>query len=132
MQLLAGSGAGDIEEALAFGRLAVAVDSIEPVVEGFRRRAATGDGREHEVGRAVGGRVGRLEFGPGEQAGAVGGGLAFEGGDEDDVPLQTLGLVDGEEFDERLAGFAAEWDRRGWRLNYLSVEDSVYPVIQII
>jgi hypothetical protein len=79
------------------------------------------------VGRAVGGRVGRLEFGPGEQAGAVCRWLAFEGGDEDDIPLQTLGLVNGEEFDERLA-------RRdgGWRLNYLSVEDSVHPVVQRI
>ena len=109
VQLLAGAGAGDIEETLALCGLAVAVNSVEPVVERLRRLSTTRDGREHEVGRAVGGRVGRFEFGPGEQAGAVCRGLAFEGGDEDDVPLQTLGLVDGEEFDERLAGRDGSW-----------------------
>jgi hypothetical protein len=115
VQLLTGAGAGDIEEALAFGGLAGVMDTVEPVVEGLRRLATTGDGSEHEVSRSVGGRVGWLQFGPGEQAGAVGGWLAFEGRDEDDIPLQSLGLVDGEEFDEG----GSIWDGIGFGVELL-------------
>ena len=100
VQFLAGTGTGDVKEALALGRLAGAVDSVEPVVERLRRLAAAGDGGEHEVGGGFVGGVQRFEFGPGEQAGAVSRGLAFEGRNQNDVPLQPLGLVDGEEFDE--------------------------------
>ena len=100
VKLLAGAGASDIEEPLALRGLAGAVDSVEPVVERLRRLAAAGDGREHEVCCVFAGGVQRFEFGPCEQAGAVCRGLAFEGRDHDDVPLQPLGLVDGEQFDE--------------------------------
>jgi hypothetical protein len=76
------------------------MDFVKPVVQRLRRLAATGDGCEHQVGRGIAGRVRRFEFRPGEQVGAVHCGLAFEGRNQDDVPLQPLGLVYGEEFDK--------------------------------
>jgi hypothetical protein len=105
VQLLPGSGAGDVEETLALGGLAGAMDGVEPVVEGTRWLTATGDGGEHDVRCGIDFRlVDRVEFGPGEEAGAIVGRVAFEGRDEDDIPLESLSLVDREQLDEGLAG----------------------------
>ena len=63
----------------------------------------------------------RFEFGPCEQAGAVCRGLAFEGRDQDDVPLQPLGLVDGEQFDE--GGSFGGWIGFGVELLQAAIEE---------
>ena len=43
-----------------------------------------------------------IKLRPDEQAAAVDAGAALQRRDEDDVPLQALGFVDGEEVDEGL------------------------------
>ena len=57
------------------------------------------DGSEHDVGGVILGIVGRADLRPVEEAGLAAAGHAFERGNENDVPFQTLGVVDGEEFD---------------------------------
>ena len=49
MEFLAGAGAGDIEEALAFGSFAFAMNAVEPAEERVNVLALGGDGREHDV-----------------------------------------------------------------------------------
>jgi hypothetical protein len=50
------------------------------------------------------GVAGAVELEPVEEVGAIGLAGAFERGDQHDVPLQTLGFVDGAEVDEIFAG----------------------------
>ena len=98
MKFFASAGAGDIEEALAFGSFASGVDAGDPLVEFGRLFSLAGDGGEQDMGGFVVGRCG-IEFDPGEETAAVAAGDAFERGDEDNVPLEAFGFVHGEEID---------------------------------
>ncbi len=100
VELLAGAGAGDVEEALAFGGFAGGLDGAHPVVEPCGGAALGADRSYDAVGDVVRRRVRAcVGFEPVEQAAVVVEADALEGGDEDEVPLQAFGAVDGHEVD---------------------------------
>jgi len=104
VKLLAGAGAGNVKEALALGGLARVLDPPEPFVECVRLLASAGDGGEHDVCGAVFRYSRRVDLRPVEQARSALARHALERGRDDDVPLQALGVVDGEKFNAGSAG----------------------------
>ena len=99
VQLLARAGAGDVEEALALCGLAGGFHRAHPPVELLAGVAFALDGGEDAARHGAVADVGGLGLHPGEQL-CVGDGLpALERGQQDDVPLQALGAVDGHEVD---------------------------------
>ena len=97
VQLFAGAGAGNIEEALAFGRLAGAMEVFETSVEGVLLHAFARNGGEHDMSSATVGQVAccvRVDFGPSKQVASVASGLTLQSRHDNDIPLQTLGFMD--------------------------------------
>ena len=90
------------------------MDLFEPGGECVNRLALGRNGGEHDGDCLF--TACRVELGPGEQARAAEAGAALQGGDDDDIPFQALGGVDGEQFDEGLAG------RDGVRLGVESLQ----------
>ena len=100
VDLLAGAGAGDVEQPLALGGFAGLRDGLDPLVEPPAVAALALDGREKSVSDAcVDQLVVRIGFDPVEQACFVGPAGALERRHNDQIPLQTFCVVDGHEVD---------------------------------
>ena len=103
VELLAGAGAGDVEEALFFGAGAGFFDAVQPLVEQRGIFSLALDGSEEDR-RRVFGCAGSIEFEPVQKIGRVTRDGAMQAGDEDDIPFKSFGLVNGEQIDGGRAG----------------------------
>jgi len=102
MKFFAGSGAGDIEETLLFGTVAARANVGQPQVELVGLIALAPDGSQHNGGLVVAGDA--VELQPVEQDAVRAAGRTLQARNQDQVPLQPLGLVDSHQIDLGIAG----------------------------
>ena len=101
VEFFPGPCAGDVEEALALGGVAGGADAGEPLVKGVGFATFAPDGREHDMREIASWDV---KFEPVQKFGAAVLAGALQGGDEDYVPFEALGFVNGADVDSVFAG----------------------------